>query len=47
MFHHGRRCEGCRNRLKQIAYDYPEYENLDSKTIAISTDTIEERLVAE
>ncbi|MEM2911750.1 MAG: redoxin domain-containing protein [Candidatus Bathyarchaeia archaeon] len=42
VFHHGRACNYCRNKLKQLAKAYKEIQFLEAEVLAISFDNIED-----
>ncbi|MGB9853764.1 MAG: redoxin domain-containing protein [Candidatus Bathyarchaeales archaeon] len=45
IFHHGRACSYCRNKLKELAEYYKEIQTLEAEILAVSFDNLEDAKV--
>ncbi|MEM2514288.1 MAG: redoxin domain-containing protein [Candidatus Bathyarchaeia archaeon] len=42
VFHHGKACSHCRNKLKELAKEYKEIQFLEAEVLAVSFGNIED-----
>ncbi|MBS7644574.1 MAG: redoxin domain-containing protein [Candidatus Bathyarchaeia archaeon] len=42
IFHHGRSCINCRNKLKELSKVYREIQSLEAEVVAVSLDNLED-----